>query len=200
MKKPYAILFFITVITAILLAGGFFVLYKYGDKTLPKKDSTPTAKVSTGKLVDKKLEELELTFKAPDNFFVSEHVERAEEELPPYTYTFTIQNYDFNAKPPEDYFQMYGIYQLDVGNATEEILDDLVHDLVEQSTQEIEVDGNKGIAGVYQGDRGSYVVTFIYNNKLFRISVTQPTEQNIELAKQIISTFKFEKIQQKTGL
>jgi hypothetical protein len=54
----------------------------------------------------------------------------------------------------------------------------------------IEFQGLRGFEAQFSGERNRFVYIFLLDNKVFTIAVSQPTEQNKELADQIIGSLK----------
>ena len=163
-----------------------YFLAKPGYEILTKKQP---AENSTNN--NSTFENLELNFDNFDNFYTDEQVKVKDESQIPYEYNIVIQDFPLNAEPTNESFKLEGFYQVDVADANESLLEGAKTDLVGGTIEELEVDGKPAVAGKYLGNPEQYLVLFIYNNKLFRITVLNSNNENIETTKRLLATFDF---------
>jgi len=89
-------------------------------------------------------------------------------------------------------YQLYAVYQPQE-TVTESELDKIKTGMSPNSIKEIIIDGYKGIEGLIEisGPKNHFMSAIIKNGKLLTLSTFPPSEKNIRLTHQIISTFKF---------
>ena len=91
-------------------------------------------------------------------------------------------------KSPE--YQLYGLYE-NYKDATEEDLERAKTEMDPTTIKETSIDGYQGIEGLITGPKTRYITIILKGNKLFSVSTYPPTEENISLTQQILSTFQF---------
>lgn len=127
-----------------------------------------------------------LTFSAPRKLVV-----KGDDQPNPDTgFVLYVQNYPYNSPIPNNYYQLYIIYQW-VPPHTESELEELKNDLVSSSITETTVAGYPAIQGQIVGERNRFVTHFIKDSGLFSAYTVEPTKENGVLTNQILSTFQF---------
>lgn len=125
--------------------------------------------------------EVGLSFSAPFEMAVTGQMVDNE------TFTLLVER---GAFPDEDYYQLYGLYNLTGTLGIDE--EGLKRELVESSIKEAEISGYKAISGQYKGERNRLVTYIISEKGLFNLATSQPTESNGLLTDVILSTFVLE--------
>jgi len=87
-------------------------------------------------------------------------------------------------------YQLYGLYE-NYKDATEEDLERAKTEMDPTTIKETSIDGYQGIEGLITGPKTRYITIILKGNKLFSVSTYPPTEENISLTQQILSTFQF---------
>jgi hypothetical protein len=149
------------------------------------KQSTPSAKTAETKTIS--LTPLGLTLEVPLDMLV-----KTEPSLDPAeAYTFFIQNYTtFNPNSDKN-FQMYGIYQTDTAEVTVEEFAKIGSDKENYLyTVETEFNGIKAFDTRHKGERSRYEYILLYRDHLLRIAISEPTDENKEIADKIMETLR----------
>jgi len=87
-------------------------------------------------------------------------------------------------------YQLYGLYE-NYKDVTEEDLERAKTEMDPTTIKETSIDGYQGIEGLITGPKTRYITIILKGNKLFSVSTYPPTEENISLTQQILSTFQF---------
>lgn len=86
----------------------------------------------------------------------------------------------------DDYYQLYGLYNL---SAQVVNMEDLKTGFNEESIEELTVSGFPAVSGQNKGERNRFVTYVITDRGLFMLATSQPTIENKELTDEILSTF-----------
>ena len=108
------------------------------------------------------------------------------------SYLFYIQRYNPAEGSGADYFQIYGHLQYDLPQANwEEYKSEVLNSDMYQYAREIEVNGLSGLDTQLAGQRNRFVYLFSLDGQILSLSVSDPTEENKDLADQIINTLEY---------
>jgi hypothetical protein len=107
-------------------------------------------------------------------------------------YLFYLQNYGSSEGPGEDYFQIYGHLQYGLPQITwEDYKNEILNSDMYQYAREIEINGLPGLDTQFIGPRNRFVYHFMLDGLVLTMAVADPTEENKDLADQIISTLEY---------
>lgn len=130
------------------------------------------------------IEEINLTYKTPEEMEVSFESQKDEQTGIAYSHTLYVQK--GNGGTPE-YYQLYGLYQ--VGEAYTGSLEFFKEEL--DNAKEITVSGLPAISGQVKGQRNRFVTHISMPDGRFSLFTAEPTEENKILTEKILSTFEF---------
>jgi hypothetical protein len=122
--------------------------------------------------------EVGLTLSAP--FEMSVRGEKLDDS------TFTLYVERGKYSEGDDYYQLYGLYNLSTAEAK---MEDLKSGFIDESVVETTVGGFPAVSGQNRGERNRFVTYVITDRGLFMLATSQPTVQNKELTDEILSTF-----------
>lgn len=186
------LLLLLSLITIASLFASIFFFYQYSrlQKQLSQIQTTlsqsPIPTPSTSSTADWKTytaEKLSLHFSAPSSLFVT-----INPEPNPSSSTIYIQSFPFNTPTPKGYFQLYLIAQSNPAPNTN-TLANLKKDL--DLTTETTIADSPAVSGYSISNRNRYITYFVRNKILYSVFVSETTPENIDLAKSILSTFRF---------
>lgn len=131
-----------------------------------------------------KVKKLGLIFRAPPNLDV-----QINEGDTSNATTLYIQDYPFNAPPPDPYYQLYGIYN--DGIITDLSIATWKKELT--NPKEVIIGGKKTIEGQVKGERNRYVSHIILEYGYLSFFTAQVSAENKLQTDKILLTFEFEK-------
>jgi hypothetical protein len=92
---------------------------------------------------------------------------------------------DRGTYPQEEYYQLYGMYNLNTGVVN---LEDLKTELQPDSIVESKIDDFPAVSGQYKGERNRFVTFILTDNGLFTLATSQPSKANQKLTNDILET------------
>jgi hypothetical protein len=90
----------------------------------------------------------------------------------------------------DENYTLYGLFQNK--DATEQALEQAQKEMDPDTIKEASVGGYKGVEGLVTGQKTRYSTLVIKDGKLISFSTIPPTEKNMEITEQILSTVSFE--------
>lgn len=197
LASPYPINNFLIVMIVILLAISGFLGWQYFSlltSPLPTTTSYTAPNPSPSPQDPKSewnkyyIDDLGLSYLAPDFLTVN------LQEPNPGAFTLYIENgktkFDCEENDEECYYQLYLTYQLSY-SYTEEDLENVKTDLIDESIVDTEIDSYPAIQGQVKGERNRFVTYILFKDTLISVWTSQPTEHNRRLTNSILSTFMF---------
>lgn len=140
--------------------------------------------LSNGLWVPQEFDEVGLKFSAPPEMQVR------GELLDDSTFTLYVER---SAFPEADYYQLYGLYQIDPNYDPETAdIEGVTDGLEPDSIKRWKISGYTAVSGQNKGERNR-LVTMIFTDKgLFTLSTSQPTAENGVQTEAILETFEIE--------
>jgi len=140
-----------------------------------------------------RFEQLGISLEIPSELCVIKNpTVRYEDQSKLQSYLFYIQNYGCPGDTHSGDFQMYGHLQYTSGPISwEEYSNIQVTSPINEYANYIEVDGLRGYDTQLTGERNRYVYHFYLEGFDLSIAVAEPTEENKELADQIIQSLEY---------
>ena len=140
-----------------------------------------------------RFEQLGISLEIPSELCViKDPTVKYEDQSKLQSYLFYIQNYGCPGDTHSGDFQMYGHLQFTSGPISwEEYSNIQVTSPINEYANYIEVDGLRGYDTQLTGERNRYVYHFYLEGFDLSIAVAEPTEENKELADQIIQSLEF---------
>lgn len=179
---------FLTVATLTIVLLAAVAFYNSKNKLVNNgSDAVQPSPISTvdQNLTSHTIKELGLIFSAPKdlNFeYQAQNNDKGE--------ISSLTMYLQKGTPPDQYYQLYGITQWDLGPI--DSLENYKQELNPESIQEITVDGKPALQGQIKGQRNRFVTYILLDGQVLTLFTADPTQENKELTDQVIATFKFE--------
>ena len=108
-------------------------------------------------------------------------------------YQIYIQNYGYPGASGSGDFQMYGQLQYNLPPTTWEVFADItLNSPMNAYATEIEINGLRGFDSQLSGVRNRFVYRFLIKGQVLSLAVSAATEENKELADQIVSTLLYD--------
>lgn len=175
MKSKKSSLIFLVIVTVLIIV---FIARNVPSNPPPKQETTQNNQLEEKNWEIYEFPEVGLTFSAPFEMRVN------GEKVDDSTFTLYVQRSDYSAG--EEYYQLYGLYNLSAGTVNKE---DLKSGFNEDSIEETIVGGFPAVSGQNKGERNRFVTYVITDRGLFMLATSQPTLENKKLTSEIIETF-----------
>lgn len=177
MKSKRLSLIFLGIVTVLIIV---FIARNAPSSKLPMQEPTQKNQFEEKNWEIYEFPEVGLTFSAPFEMRVN------GEKVDDNAFTLYVERSDYSAG--EEYYQLYGLYNLSAEAVNKE---DLKSGFNEDSIEETTVGGFLAVSGQNKGERNRFVTYVITDRGLFMLATSQPTIENKELTDEILSTFKF---------
>src|SRR3989344_3808223 len=136
-------------------------------------------------------EELGISMQVPGELVVIKEPVISEETGELESYIFYVQNYGYEGGPETGDFQLYGSYQFRLPTVQLRDLEAMKEDTQTYEYVKDFVAGDlTGYESQYKGERNNYVYSLLLYEQVLRISVSEPTAENKELAESILKSIK----------
>ena len=109
----------------------------------------------------------------------------------PYGVSFTIQNYKGSPNETQNPYQLYGIYQWDTENISDETFKKADFIINENTKTEFEVDGQLAVKGMIKGERSRYSINILINGYILKLAASGEESFSKSITDKIVDSIEF---------